>query len=554
MSLPHDEHPHQPFFARNGATPPPEWDSLEHPARAQCIYALRQTTAWYAPHVLHELVYFRRLEDTWQPLLAQFEAIGGDPEHLAHLVEMAWQAEAAARTPSPVQALPYSDTTNALAFVEEHGGYLRYCWPWRAWLVWTGTHWQRDSSGEVMQLAKQTVKQLAWQVPDLGDTQAKALMGHVKASLSTAKLKALVENAQSEPGIPVQPGELDTDPWLLNVTNGTLDLRTGLLRDHAHEDLLTRCLDIPYRSDAACPAWLDFLETATGSNPELIAFIQKALGYSLTGSTREQCFFLLHGPTKTGKSTFTNIAKALLGAYGTQAEMSAFLHKDRETVRNDLADLAGMRLVCAIETDEGKRLAEALIKQLTGGTDTIKARFLFEEYFEFRPQFKIFLATNHRPKVNAADDAIWERIRLIPFAVQIPKDTRDKELEAKLRAELPGILAWAVRGCLAWHRDDGLGEPAAVVDATQHYREDMDEVGQFLTTCLVGDPAIYKTKSQVLFHAYQQWGGKQCETQKAFSKALGDRGYESKHMKTGTFWLGIGLYAHDGDETNRSEK
>jgi P4 family phage/plasmid primase-like protien len=213
-----------------------------------------------------------------------------------------------------------------------------------------------------------------------------------------------------------------------------------------------------------------------------------------------------------------------------------------------------MRLVCAIETDAGKRLAEALIKQLTGGTDTIKARFLFEEYFEYRPQFKVFLATNHLPKVNPSDDAIWERIRLIPFTVQIPQDDRDKQLETKLREELPGVLAWVVRGCRAWHAAQSLSEPPAVMHATQDYREEMDDIGQFLATCILGDPAIYKTQAQVLFHAYQRWGGRQCETQKAFSKALEDRGYESKHLKTGNFWLGIGLYAPDTDETERTEK
>jgi putative DNA primase/helicase len=351
----------------------------------------------------------------------------------------------------------------------------------------------------------------------------------------------MIENAQSEPGIAVQPQDLDTDPWLFNVANGTLDLRTGDLRPHGQADMLTRCLPLAYDQDARCPQWIAFLEKAMQKNAELLVFLQRALGYSLTGSTQEQCFFLLHGPTKTGKSTFMHIAKAVLGPYGTQAEMSTFLHKDRETVRNDLADLAGMRLVCAIETDEGKRLAEALIKQLTGGTDTIKARFLFEEYFEYRPQFKVFLATNHKPKVNPSDDALWERVRLVPFVVQIPKDDRDKQLETKLRAELPGILAWAVRGCLAWQKDDSLREPAAVVCATQQYREEMDDIGQFLTeVCLLGQH-YYKTQASTLLKAYHQWCGQTTMTGKAFAQHLTDKGYTAKHSKTGNFWHGIGL-------------
>jgi putative DNA primase/helicase len=272
--------------------------------------------------------------------------------------------------------------------------------------------------------------------------------------------------------------------------------------------------------------------------------VQKALGYSLTGSTREQCFFLLHGPTKTGKSTFLNIAKALLGPYATQAEMSTFLHKDRETVRNDLADLAGMRLVSAIETDDGKRLAEALIKQLTGGTDTIKARFLFEEYFEYRPQFKVFLASNHKPKANPQDDALWERVRLIPFTVQIPKPDRDKQLEAKLMQQLPGILAWTVRGCLAWQQEDSLGEPAVVLDATQQYRDEMDDIGQFLTeVCMAGSVETHKVQASVLLAAFHRWIGNTTMTARTFNAALSDRGYESKRFTTGMFWLGIGLPA-----------
>jgi putative DNA primase/helicase len=283
-----------------------------------------------------------------------------------------------------------------------------------------------------------------------------------------------------------------------------------------------------------------------GGDAGLIVFLQRALGYSLTGSTREQCFFLLHGPTKTGKSTFVNIAKAALGPYATQAETSTFLHKDRETVRNDLADLAGMRLVAAIETDEGKRLAEALIKQLTGGTDTVKARFLFEEYFEYRPQFKVFLATNHLPKITARDDAIWERVHRIPFLVQIPKQDRDKQLEDKLRSELPGILAWMVRGCRAWQQDDDLQVPAIVTQSTQQYRDEMDTLAPFLEECChTGDPAHVKVKAPVLASAYHTWCKRTGERPLANTDliaALEDRGYTRERGHANQYyWYGVGL-------------
>jgi putative DNA primase/helicase len=498
------------------------------------------------------------------------EALARQTEHYRPK-HAAWQ-QRNGQHPNPASTgddgpLPYSDYTNALAFVRDHGQDLRYCYPWKSWLVWTGTHWQRDTSGAVMRRAKQTIKHLARQVEELDDIHAKALLAHIKASLSTVKLKALVECAQSEPGIAVQPADLDSHPWLLNCANGTLDLKKGTLRSHAQTDLLTKCLPIAYKKDATCPQWLRFLWRIMGGTQEpdnpkmsigepaqrrdadkraeaLINFLQRALGYSLTGSTQEQCFFLLHGPTKTGKSTFLHIAKALLGPYGTQAEMSTFLHKDRDTVRNDLADLAGMRLVCAIETDEGKRLAEALIKQLTGGTDTIKARFLFEEYFEYWPQFKVFLATNHKPKVNANDDAFWERVKLVPFIVQIPPQERDKQLDTKLRQELPGILAWAVRGCLQWQQVKDLQAPPPVVDATQGYRDEMDDVGRFLAeVCVLGDKQTYKTQATTLLKAYHQWCGQTTLTLRALNTALTDRQYESKRFTTGAFWLGIGLPA-----------
>jgi putative DNA primase/helicase len=441
-----------------------------------------------------------------------------------------------------------TDTSNAAAFVADHGKKLRYCYAWKTWLVWTGTHWERDTSGEVMRLAKETIKRLVRQIEVLDDEkQIGELMAHIKASLSTAKLKAMLENAQSEPGIAVQPQDLDTNVWLLNCTNGTLDLRTGEIRPHAQADLITKCLPIAYDPDALYPLWGAFLRKAMQADLEMIDYLQRTTGYTLTGSTREQCLFLCHGPTKTGKSTFLAILRALLAGYGKQTDMQTFLHKDRPEVRNDLADLAGARYVYAVESQEGKRLAEGLLKQITGGVDGMKARFLYEELFEFTPQFKAYIGTNHLPRIDDTDDAIWERIKRIPFVVQIPKEERDKDLETKLKAELPGILAWAVQGCLAWQKLKDLKEPLPVVEANADYRAEMDDLGQFLATCVAGEHC--KTQAAVLFKAYQQWGGKQHETQKAFSHALTKRNYASKHSNTGTFWLGIGLYApaNDGD-------
>jgi putative DNA primase/helicase len=478
-------------------------------------------------------------------------------------------------------ALPYSDYTNALAFVRDHGPRLRYCYPWKSWLIWTGTHWQRDTSGTVMLWAKDTVKRLARRVEALDDEKKiAALMAHIKSSLSTAKLKAMVESAQSEPGIPVQPEELDADPWLLNCVNGTLDLRGGELKPHRQADLITRCLPISYDTEAQYPTWETFLWRIMGGSQDpddpdmptgglenrqaadlrakaLIGFLQRAIGYTLTGSTREQCIFILHGPTKTGKSTFLATLRALLGAYGQQADMSSFMHKEKEEVRNDLADLAGSRFVCALESKEGRRLAESLVKQLTGGVDLIKARFLFQEHFTFKPQFKIFLGTNHKPVIKDTDNAIWERIRLVPFIVHIPKPERNKALDEQLQAELPGLLAWAVRGCLEWQRLGELGEPDAVVEATAIYRTEMDTIARFLDECCTtGDPKFVKVKASALASAYQAWCKRTGEwplANRAFILDMEKRGYERKRGTANQYyWHGFGL-VDTSDERHDSQ-
>ena len=278
----------------------------------------------------------------------------------------------------------------------------------------------------------------------------------------------------------------------------------------------------------------------------LIAYLQRTAGYTLTGSTREQCLFLVHGPTKTGKSTYLAILRALLGPYGKQTDMQTFLHKDRPEVRNDLADLAGTRYVYAVESQEGKRLAEGLVKQMTGGVDAMKARFLFEEFFEFRPQFKAYLGTNHLPTIKDSDDAIWERIRRIPFTVQIPKAERNKDLEEDLLKELPGILAWAVQGCLTWRTSNDLQEPPAVVEATQGYRDEMDTLAQFLEECCVTGPAdVAKVKASLVASAYQPWckrTGTLPMANLAFIKALEARGYTRQRGHANQYyWHGFGL-------------
>jgi putative DNA primase/helicase len=469
-------------------------------------------------------------------------------------------------------ALPYSDYTNALAMVRDHGQALRYCYPWKSWLVWTGTHWQRDESGVVMRYAKQTVKRLAQHVIDLDGEEAQALLKHVKASLATSKLKAMVESAQSEECIPVAPEAFDNNPWLLNALNGTLDLTTGALRPHERAALLTRCLPIAYDPDATCPTWLSFLwrimggtrreedtehmsagalehrQAADGRAQRLIAFLQRAIGYGLTGMTREQCLFVLHGGGSNGKSTFLEALQALLGDYAQSTPSASLLDKNRhDGIPNDIARLRGARLITAVEIGEGKRLNEELVKRLTG-QDTLTGRFLFAEFFDFRAEFKLFIACNHLPTIRGTDHAIWRRIRLIPFTVTIPDDEQDKNLPAKLRAELPGILRWAVQGCLDWQRQ-GLQPPDVVQAATAGYRSYMDVVGKFLEGRCIVDVNNFsiRTHATKLYQAYRRWcedeGEHEPMTQTAFGRRLTDRGIVAEKGKQHQTWrIGVGLH------------
>jgi len=273
----------------------------------------------------------------------------------------------------------------------------------------------------------------------------------------------------------------------------------------------------------------------------LISFLQRAIGYSLTGDTSEQCLFLLFGVGANGKSTLLNIISFLLGDFAQTATFDTFLLKNQErSINNDIARMQGNRFISAIEAEGERRLSEVLIKQLTGG-DTITARFLFAEFFDFKPQFKIWLACNHKPIIKGTDHAIWRRIKLIPFNVTIPEADRDKYLTEKLQAELPGILAWSVQGCLEWQKE-GLKTPDEVKQATNEYQGDMDTIGAFLSECCILTPEV-KAKASELYGAYKEWceaGGEHTLSQRCFGLRLTEKGLE-RIKSSGNYWKGIGI-------------
>ncbi len=448
----------------------------------------------------------------------------------------------------------FTDLGNARRLVRLHGRDLRYCYPWTKWLVWDGLRWAIDDSGEAARRAKQTVKSMYAEAAGLPDDDGKNLAKHAIKCESAQRITAMLTMAQSEEGIPVRPREMDGDPWLLNVLNGTLDLRSGELRDHDRRHLLTKVAPVIYDPSATCPAWDAFLERVMGGNAELIGFLRRAVGYTLTGNVSEQVMFLLYGTGANGKSTFLETLRTMLGEdYARQIRPESLTDVNRGTgPTEDLARLKGARMVSARETEEGKRLAEALIKELSGG-DTVTVRYLYSESFEYKPEFKLFLGANHKPVIRGTDYAIWRRIKLIPFAVTIPPEERDKQLYRKLEAELSGILNWALRGCAEWQRA-GLGTAAAVDAATEAYRAESDALASFLTDCTLQGPQL-QVQARPLYEAYTTWckdSGEKPLNMTQFGRRLGELGFDKYTDRARhTFYVGLGLLAEDKEEAPR---
>ena len=419
-----------------------------------------------------------------------------------------------------------TDVGNAERFVDMHGEDVRYC---RAlgWLIWDGRRWTPDESSEVMRRARETARMIYAQAENEPDPNlAKKTFAWARSSESVTRLKAMIEVAQSNAAVVVRPERLDSDPMLLNVRNGTLDLRDGHLRRHQRGDLMTKLADVEYDATATADLWLKFLDKVMDGNPALISFLQRAAGYSLTADIGEHVLFLLYGTGANGKSTFLETFRSLLGDYAMQAEFSTFTsaRSGGGGPRNDLARLKSARFVSAVEMEAGSHLAESVVKQMTGG-DTVSARYLYKEFFEFKPQFKLFLASNHRPNVRQTDDGIWRRILFVPFTVTIPPAERDKKLTAKLVEELPGILNWALAGVAAW-RTGGLAAPQEVLEATADYRQDNDPLADFIEAkCVLGPENT--VSFSLLYSTYHEYCESSHETpmnKKQFGESLTERG------------------------------
>jgi putative DNA primase/helicase len=438
-----------------------------------------------------------------------------------------------------------TDLSNSERFVREHAGKLRFVGSWQKWIAWNRTHWSTDLVGVAEHLAKGTVRTMLseastglagagaaferadedadlLQLAKERQQRATADLSWALESHSAVRLGAMVKLARSAPELAITHEELDTDPWRFNVANGTIDLRTGALRPHDPKDLITKIAPIEYDPSAKCPTWDAFLDHAQRGNSEMLEFIRRAIGYCLTGVIRDHILLFLYGPANTGKSTFFRIVHELHGSYGVRAPRSLLFASRGERHPTELATLHGARFVSCNEIDESATFDEALVKDLTGG-ENIATRRMREDFWTFRPTHKLAIGGNYKPRVRNFDDAIRRRLRLIPWVVK--PAIVDTQLFEKLRAELPGILAWAVRGCLEWQRD-GLGEPVVVRDATDAYQDESDPLREFFDRhCIFApDERIARRQLRFAYEEYAKENGAEPLGAKRFAAGLRLRG------------------------------
>lgn len=438
--------------------------------------------------------------------------------------------------------MQFTDITNRDYFLKAYGEKIRYCIMWDKFLVWNGTCWEIDRKGKVSEDCVEFVHQMYRGLRVINDRAlADAFEKHLIKSESFRRIQALVGLLKMSKTIKVCDDELDRDNFLFNVIENTLDLRNGKGLPPDPKHLITKNSRFIYNKEAKCPTWNMFLMQIFNNDYDLIHFIQKAMGYSLSGDVSEQCLFILWGTGANGKSTFLNTLQYLFGDYACSTGTETFMKKTSEQ-SNDLARLRGMRLVTTSEAEQGKPLSESLIKQITG-EDEITARFLYGEFFSFKPTFKIFMATNHKPKIRGADNGIWRRIKMIPFTVTIPPEQRDKTLGDKLIAENSGILNWLIEGYAMWKKEGLSNEPDAVKEANEEYKLDMDSVGTFVGDCFEIDASLkWRLHTRILYETYIKWCNKNNErvmSQKWLAMRMQEKGFKRLATNGQRVWLGL---------------
>ena len=443
-------------------------------------------------------------------------------------------------------ARSWDDTGRGLRLNDQFGDVFRYMAADKTWYFYNGSYWELDNGRHIELAAEKVVNLIKTENPDFSfatqqdkDKAMKEWNKFIKESRSHMAKIHMIEEFKKY--VTIDHGVFDHDNMLLNTESGYVDLTNGELKDHDIKKMFSEQTASEYSDNIDCPMWKDFLEQIFNHDEKLIHYIQKAVGYSITGSTAEQVFFLLLGTGRNGKSVFINTIRNILGSYAKQMSVeSIIVHNSSGSANSDIARLENTRLVTSSEANEGSRLDESLVKQLTGG-DRILARFLYGQEFEYDPKFKIWMATNHLPFIRGTDEGIWRRIKVVPFNVQIPANKVDKNLENKLKAEWTGILNWIVQGAIMW-QVEGLKDPEVVQDASKQYRENMDPLEAFLDECCKAG-SNYTIMGRPLYNAYRDWARESNEhlmSMTKFGREMAKKLPKTKE-RNGTRYVGIQL-------------
>lgn len=449
---------------------------------------------------------------------------------------------------SNMKLYSFDDMGNAQRFVDLFGEEIRYCYTDKKWYYYDSRKWCIDNTGTVERMADNAIKAAkaeskvyAQMDADSGsDDMSKAFEKHMKACRSHKSKKAMLEEVMHY--VPILPAQMDRYKMHLNTPGGVVNLKNGEILPHSPLQYFTKITSVDYSANADCPRWIAFLNDIFAGNKDLIRYIQKAVGYSLTGSTAEQCAFFLFGTGKNGKTTFLDVIRDIFGDYAANIQPETIMIRNNQStvINSDIARLKGARLVTSVEPNEGVRINEGLLKQLTGD-DIVTARKLYSEEFEFKPEFKLWMATNHKPIIRGTDTGIWRRIHMIPFTVQIPDEKVDKNLKYKLNAEMTGIFRWAVEGCLLYLQE-GLKMPLAVLNSVKEYRREMDVISAFIEDrCTIGEGV--SVQSSALYSAYSSWAEDNNEYRMSntkFGVEIAKR-FEKVRLKAGFYYNGICL-------------
>jgi putative DNA primase/helicase len=437
---------------------------------------------------------------------------------------------------------PRTDAGNAELFAALYGEKVRFDHKQGRWLIWNDTRsrWVEDKQRKVRILTKKAARYRAKAALNIGDEEKrKQEFGWALQSEHRYRIDAALELAKSEAPISDDGERWDSNPWLFGVANGIADLRTGALRPATPQDRITKFSPVAFDANAKCPRWEQFLEDIFCADAVLKRYVQKAVGYSLTGCTSEQCLFACYGEGSNGKTTFLEITLYVQGDYGLDLSFNILEAKHYGSTPGEGVNLPGARFAKAVETREGKQLDEARIKAWTGG-DTITVRPLYRNFFSFQPTHKLWLAFNHKPIIGDDSKAMWRRIRLIPFLCTFDPQHADKGMLEKLKAEASGILNWAITGCLAWQKE-GLQTPKAVEQATSEYEAESDPLAPFFEDCCELDIACRVPKTD-LRNAYQDWCRANKEkpvSRKAFAEKMKKRGFGEGSTGSARFWMGL---------------